>query len=66
MCYKISPCWLSILYIVVKVKVLVAQSSLTLRFHGLQPARFLGPWDSPGKNTGVGSHSFLQGIFLTQ
>ena len=22
--------------------------------------------DSPGKNTGVGSHSFLQGIFLTQ
>ena len=25
-----------------------------------------GPWDSPGKNTGVGSHSFLQGIFPTQ
>ena len=24
------------------------------------------PWDSPGKNTGVGSHSLLQGIFLTQ
>ena len=24
------------------------------------------PWDSPGKNTGVGSHYFLQGIFLTQ
>jgi len=23
-------------------------------------------WDSPGKNTGVGSHSLLQGIFLTQ
>ena len=23
-------------------------------------------WDSPGKNTGVGSHSFLQGIFLIQ
>ena len=23
------------------------------------------PWDSPGKNTGVGSHSLLQGIFLT-
>ena len=22
-------------------------------------------WNSPGKNTGVGSHSFLQGIFLT-
>ena len=24
------------------------------------------PWNFPGKNTGVGSHSFLQGIFLTQ
>ena len=24
------------------------------------------PWISPGKNTGVGSHSLLQGIFLTQ
>ena len=26
----------------------------------------LCPWDSPGKNTGVGSHSLLQGIFPTQ
>ena len=25
----------------------------------------LCPWNSPGKNTGVGSHSLLQGIFLT-
>ena len=33
---------------------------------GLQPARLLCPWDSPGKNTGVGSQFFLQGIFLTQ
>ena len=23
-------------------------------------------WNSPGKNTGVSSHSLLQGIFLTQ
>ena len=23
-------------------------------------------WNSPGKNTGVGNHSFLQGIFSTQ
>ena len=28
--------------------------------------RFLCPWNSPGKNTGVGCHSLLQGIFLTQ
>ena len=26
----------------------------------------LCPWDSPGKNTGVGCHFLLQGIFLTQ
>ena len=30
------------------------------------PARLLCPWDSPGKNTGVGCHAFLQGIFLIQ
>ena len=42
------------------------QHCLTLRCHGLWPARLLCPWDSPGKNTGVGSHAFLQGIFLTQ
>ena len=29
-------------------------------------AWLLRAWNSPGKNTGVGSHSFLQGIFLTQ
>jgi len=26
----------------------------------------LCPWDSPGKNTGVGCHSFLQEMFQTQ
>ena len=33
---------------------------------GLSPPRPLSPWNSPGKNTGVGSHSLLQGIFPTQ
>ena len=28
--------------------------------------RLLCPWDSPGKNTGVGCHVLLQGIFPTQ
>ena len=28
--------------------------------------RLLCPWGSPGKNTGVGCHALLQGIFLTQ
>ena len=34
--------------------------------HGLQPARLLCPWDSPGKSTRVGCHFLLQGIFQTQ
>ena len=33
----------------------------SLRPHGLLPARLLCPWDSPGKGTGVGCHSHLQG-----
>ena len=34
--------------------------------HGLYPTRLLSPWNSPGKDTGVGSHCLLQGIFPTQ
>ena len=29
-------------------------------------SRLLSPWDSPGKNTRVGCHDLLQGIFHTQ
>ena len=28
--------------------------------------RLLSPWDSPGKNTGLGCHALLQGVFPTQ
>ena len=38
----------------------------SLRPHGLQPTRLLCPWDFPGKDTGVGGHFLLQGIFPTQ
>ena len=31
-----------------------------VRPHRQQPTRLCGPWDSPGKNTGMGSHSLLQ------
>ena len=34
--------------------------------HGVYPTKLLCPWNSSGKNTGVGCHSLLQGIFLTQ
>ena len=37
-----------------------------LRPHGLWPSRLLCPWKSPDKNTGVGCHALLQGIFPTQ
>ena len=34
--------------------------------HGLQPTRLLCPWNSPGKNTGLGCHTLLHGIIPTQ
>ena len=46
---------------------LVSQSCPTLSDpHGLEPSRFLCPWDFSGENTGVGCHFLLQGIFLTK
>ena len=40
-------------------KVLVAQSYLTL-------CNLMDAWDSPDKNTGIGRHFLLQGIFLNR
>ena len=40
--------------------------SYCLQPYGLSPTRLLCPWDSPGKNTGVGCHALLQGTFPTQ
>ena len=36
------------------------------RPHGLQPARLLCPWNSLGKNTGMGFHFLFLVIFPTQ
>ena len=36
------------------------QSCPTVRPHRQQPTRLHCPWDSPGKNTGVGCHFLLQ------
>ena len=36
------------------------QSCPTVRPHRRQPTRLPHPWDSPGKNTGVGCHFLLQ------
>ena len=35
----------------------------SVRPHRWQPTRLPRPWDSPGKNTGVGCHFLLQCIF---
>ena len=45
-----SLCWAKLL-----------QSCLTLRSYGLQPPKFLGPWESPGKKTGVGCRAVSPG-----
>ena len=34
--------------------------------HGLQPTRLVCPRDFPGKNTGVGHHALIKGIFPIQ
>ena len=39
--------------------------SNSVRSHRWQPTRLLHPWDSPGKNTGVGCHFLLQCIAIS-
>ena len=41
-------------------------SAAHLRQTLCDPTRLLCPWDSPGKNSAVGCHALLQGIFPTQ
>ena len=49
--YNLWEFWITILHMLC----LVAQSRLC------DPTRLLCPWDSPGKNTGVGCRALLQG-----
>ena len=42
-----------------------SESCSVVSYH-LWPHGLYSPWNSPGQNTGVGSLSFLQGIFSTQ
>ena len=52
------------------INVVVVQLLSHVRFFcdpvDCSPARLLCPCDFPGKNSGVGCHFLLQGIFLTQ
>ena len=60
LCY-FSILWsVSILYMNAMLNAKSLQSCLTLWPHRRQPTRLPHPWDSPGKNTGVGCHFLLQ------
>ena len=62
------PYWHLIVVVVVVICVCVCGQSLSPvgLFVTLWATRLLCLWDSPGKNTGVGCHFLLQGIFPTQ
>ena len=49
-----------------EIAVLYAQSFSSVQLCNPMDCRLLCLWNSPGKNTGVGCHVLLQGIFLTQ
>ena len=49
--------WVHIYHCCCSVTSVVSDS---VRPHRRQPTRFPRPWDSPGKNTGVGCHFLLQ------
>ena len=59
--FFLEICTLS-LHLCVHAKSLVSKSLWPC---GLEPAWLLCPWGSPGKNTGVGCHALLWGIFPT-
>ena len=52
----------------IAIRLLRAHSVIfkSLQPHRLQPAKFLCPWDSSGKNTGMDCHFLFRGFFLTQ
>ena len=54
------------MYACVRVCSVALVMSNSLPPHGLQPSRLLCARDFAGRNSGVGSHSLFQGIFLTQ
>ena len=64
-CFCSFPSCFSLRYSVCQGSIASVMSN-SLQPHGLQPTRLFCPWDSPCKNSGVGCHDFLQGIFLTQ
>ena len=72
-CKLVWPLWKTVWSFLKKLKIEIPYLRVSCSIvsnslwpHRLQPTRLLCLWNSPGKNTRVGSHSFLQGIFLIQ
>ena len=59
-CYIAASCWLSVLHMI------VFSESHSVMSDSLWPHGLYSPCNSPGQNTGVGSHSLLQGILSSQ
>ena len=57
---------ISLLEAMLTPKLLLSHFSRVQLFDPMEPARLLCPWDFPGKNTQVGCHALLQGVFPTQ
>ena len=65
--FEVQPCCsMSQCFFIFDVCVNHSVVSDSLRSHGLYPSRLLCPWNSPGKDTGVGCYSPLHQIFLIQ
>ena len=58
--------WIDPLYKWFLLSCVLSRFSRVQVFATLWVARLPCPWDSQGKNTGVGYHALLQGIFLIQ
>ena len=56
---NLPMCISYLLWVTAAATAKLLQSCPTLRPHRWQPTRLCLPWDSPGKNTGVGCHCLL-------
>ena len=63
---RFTYCW-SLTWRILNITSLACESeSCSVMSNSLRPLGLYSPWNSLGQNTGVGSLSFLQGIFPTQ
>ena len=58
--------WILYLWATGKTQSLCESESGSVVSNSMWPLGLYSPWNSPGQNTGAGSRSLLQGMFLTQ